>query len=409
MSDNIPLEIQQEIIKRFPVKLLIQFRSVSKTWKSLIDSTDFIIKHYNGHHAQVHHLLVKYESDQPDYENKYVSLIDDDTLHQQKLVSLTLPTVVKTLVWPRIVGCSDGLVCLYSPTSSDDYTKGGTVVLWNISIRKAIAIVLPKVIGRIYRSAIGFGVCRKTNDLKIVNITYADRHMTKGMETETCNPPEVEVFTLRTKVWRRSYGNLPRKSIHFNRHNEVVADGVFYWLAADRGLDYGMSYCNMIISFDMTSEEFREITFPDSLTDIVWSLTMYKLGESLVIMGQEDEFENSGLDVWMMGGGDSKSFTKLFTITSEIDSVAGFRRSGEPVIVISKGNGCNQLSIYEPNSKRIDNVGNIDGVGGGGGGVSAYPYMETLLLLDQPDLKVYNGVLKWDAKNKRPWIDATKV
>ncbi|XP_076928492.1 putative F-box protein At1g47790 [Bidens hawaiensis] len=167
MSDNIPLEIEEEIIKRLPVKSLIQFRSVSKTWKSLIGSTDFIIKHYNGHHAQVHHLLVKYDHPDYDYEKEYVSLIDDDTLHQQKLDStLTLPTLVKTLVLPRIVGCSDGLICLYSRTSYDRCTKGGTVVLWNISIRKAIAIVVPNVVGRIYESAIGFGTSRVIKGLQ---------------------------------------------------------------------------------------------------------------------------------------------------------------------------------------------------------------------------------------------------
>ncbi|XP_076942525.1 putative F-box protein At1g32420 [Bidens hawaiensis] len=278
MSDNIPLEIEEEIIKRLPVKSLIQFRSVSKTWKSLIGSTDFIIKHYNGHHAQVHHLLVKYDYPDYDYKKKYVSLIDDDTLHQQTLVSLTLPTLVKRL---------------------------------------------------------------------------------QGYGNRSFQPPEVEIFTLSTEVWRRSYGNLPCKSIHFVLHNEVIVGGVFYWPAADRGPDDGVFHYNMMISFDMTSEEFREITFPDSLTNIVWSLTMYKLGESLV-MGKEDDFENSGLDVWLMGGGDLKSFTKLFTITPEIDAiVVGFRRSGEPVIEISNRYGpygCEQLAVYKPNSKRIDNL-----------------------------------------------------
>ncbi|KAJ0818201.1 putative F-box domain-containing protein [Helianthus annuus] len=45
MSDNVPFEIQEEIIKRLPVKSLIRFRSVSKSWKSLIDSSNFIT-HY---------------------------------------------------------------------------------------------------------------------------------------------------------------------------------------------------------------------------------------------------------------------------------------------------------------------------------------------------------------------------
>ncbi|MFS8020011.1 putative F-box domain-containing protein [Helianthus anomalus] len=67
MSDNIPFEIQEEIIKKLPVKSLIQFRSVSKTWKSLIDSSDFI-KHYRGH---MQHLLVRYIDKVDIREKKY--------------------------------------------------------------------------------------------------------------------------------------------------------------------------------------------------------------------------------------------------------------------------------------------------------------------------------------------------
>nr|GEZ34166.1 hypothetical protein [Tanacetum cinerariifolium] len=44
MSDNIPFEIQLEIIRRLNVKKLLQFRAVSKQWKSLIDDPKFIKK-----------------------------------------------------------------------------------------------------------------------------------------------------------------------------------------------------------------------------------------------------------------------------------------------------------------------------------------------------------------------------
>ncbi|GJR34278.1 putative F-box protein [Tanacetum coccineum] len=42
MSDYIPVEILAEIFKRVPVKSLIRFRSVSKPWKSLIESLEFV-------------------------------------------------------------------------------------------------------------------------------------------------------------------------------------------------------------------------------------------------------------------------------------------------------------------------------------------------------------------------------
>nr|GEZ40112.1 hypothetical protein [Tanacetum cinerariifolium] len=57
MSDNIPFEIQVEIIKRLTVKSLIQFRSVSKLWKSLIDSSAFIADYQRTDLQQ--HILVR--------------------------------------------------------------------------------------------------------------------------------------------------------------------------------------------------------------------------------------------------------------------------------------------------------------------------------------------------------------
>ncbi|KAI3725454.1 hypothetical protein L1987_65242 [Smallanthus sonchifolius] len=91
MSDNIPFDIQAEIMKRLPVRSLIQFRSVSKAWKSLIDSSDFI-KNYNG---QQQHLFVSYYFS-VDVERRYASIVDDDTFPHHK-VSVTLPPLVKTL------------------------------------------------------------------------------------------------------------------------------------------------------------------------------------------------------------------------------------------------------------------------------------------------------------------------
>ncbi|GJU27955.1 putative F-box domain-containing protein [Tanacetum coccineum] len=63
MSDVIPFDIQSEIMKRLPVKSLIQFRSVSKQWKSFIDSPKFIKNYHVNHTNPQHHLLVKYNLD----------------------------------------------------------------------------------------------------------------------------------------------------------------------------------------------------------------------------------------------------------------------------------------------------------------------------------------------------------
>ncbi|XP_076939699.1 uncharacterized protein LOC143608574 [Bidens hawaiensis] len=160
---------------RLHVKSLIQFRSVSKTWKSIIDSSDFISKHYKGHHTKPQHLLVMYQdtlvrfSGQVDYKQTYVSIVDDHNFPKHK-VSLKVPLLVKKLGYPTIIDTSHCLVGLYSGTLHDEIISRRTdvVVIWNVSIRKVAAVFVPNVIeDEIYETNLGFGVCRVTNDPKI--------------------------------------------------------------------------------------------------------------------------------------------------------------------------------------------------------------------------------------------------
>ncbi|KAJ0449807.1 putative F-box domain-containing protein [Helianthus annuus] len=246
MSDNnVPFEIQEEIIKRLPVKSLIRFRSVSKSWNSLIGSSNFIT-HYR---SQQQHLLVS------NYLSNRVSIIDDNTFPQQR-VPLTLRLYDKVLKGQKKIGSSHGLLCLY---------RRGKVVIWNPLITKlVVVVVVPNVAyDKMFKTVLGFGVCRETSDPKIVKIRYIDRF--KDMDSVTSIPRQVEIFTLSTGVWRSMNNNLPRKSIILGSGDGVCVVGVYYWLATDRStVDAEIEAYNMIISFDMTSEEFGEANLPDN-------------------------------------------------------------------------------------------------------------------------------------------------
>ncbi|KAF5803844.1 putative F-box domain-containing protein [Helianthus annuus] len=365
MSNNIPFEIQAEIFKRLPVISLIQIRSVCKAWKFLIDSDDFI-KNYSG---QMQYLLARYK-DNVDFQEKYV-LIDDNHTFPQNRVSLNTHHLVNMLKYSRIIGCSHGLLCLYGGyQEGHDGPLSGTcrAVLWNPSIRKAVAVAVPNVADMtIYETGFGFGVCRETNDPKIVKITHIN--MRGHRESVTCIPWQVEVFPLSTGAWRSPYtSNLPRNSIEFDYDNTVVIYGMLYWLATDRITADGgfQSYNNLIISFDMTSEEFREVNLPDSLAH-----------QSI------DEANNLVFRVWTMTDVVPKLFTKLFTIdipynVSEV-YVTGFRKTGEPIIdsLPRHPEWTGSLAVYEPCSNSINSLG----IDGRDFSHYVYSYIESLLLL----------------------------
>ncbi|KAJ0435428.1 putative F-box domain-containing protein [Helianthus annuus] len=317
MSDNIPFEIQVEIVKRLPVKSLIQFRSVSTTWKSLIDSSSFIAE-YARQYRETQHILFRYRDYHPDNELKFVSIVDDDTF-PRKRVSLTYPVLVQMFEYHSIIGCSFGLFCFYchDQADGDDDPIFGTAmaVLWNPSIRKAVDVVVPNVAnGNTYETVLGFGVCRETSDPKIVKITYIVRW--DDIESASHIPCQVEVYTLSTGAWRSLSGNLPRKVIRFDfcplsDCYSVVMDGVLYWLATDR-ITFDSRSWNLIISFDMTNEEFGEVNLPNGLAPPLDGhyLIVSKLRESLVVLEGVEEANRIVYNVWMLEGDVSKSFTK---------------------------------------------------------------------------------------------------
>ncbi|GJZ76234.1 hypothetical protein Tco_0640699 [Tanacetum coccineum] len=78
MSDNIPIEIQMEIIEKvYDVKSLIRFKLVLKAWKSFNDSSEFI-KGYGARNTQPHSHILSYKSDCFLDEAKYICFVDDD-------------------------------------------------------------------------------------------------------------------------------------------------------------------------------------------------------------------------------------------------------------------------------------------------------------------------------------------
>ncbi|MFS8006093.1 putative F-box domain-containing protein [Helianthus anomalus] len=302
MSDNIPFELQVGIIKRvLPVKSLIRFRSVSKQWKSLIDSPEFIADH-TVNPAQPQHLLVKYIVDS---KEKHVSISDnDDSLPHHNSSLIVPPTIIDTIF--SILDCSHGLVCLYGDFRGP-VSRSKMTVLWNPSIRKSVGIVIPNEF-----VVLGFGVCPKTSDPKIVAIKNGNRIDSKAV-----------VFTLSSGAWRSITTNLhlPLNSMHLSR-KPVVIDGVIHWIAFD-------NLPRWIISFDLTSEEFGEVELPDSLAHAAnLSISNFKGSLSVLIYKEAAVV----CDVWtMIKTGDPMTRFTTASFKRESDRIIRFMKNGQMI------------------------------------------------------------------------------
>ncbi|GJT68544.1 probable LRR receptor-like serine/threonine-protein kinase isoform X2 [Tanacetum coccineum] len=375
MSDNIPFEIQMEIIKKVSnVKSLIQFRSVSKQWKSFIDSPDFI-KGYGARHTQPHSRILNYKvgySSDP----KFFCLVDDDNetfkVQQQEFAPFVMSPLLKQFSLYEVVGTCHGLMCLYGFHKG---YKNRMVVIWNPSIGKSFGIVVPSFFSLEFR----FGVCPITRDPTVVNILCTDK----------MKPWHVEVFTLSSGVWNViPCSKLPRQSIKLNTSTQVVIDRFIYWGAHENTFtEHGRYKKNhMVVSFDLVTKEFKVVNLPDILTNEIYSpmsVSVCKLSGSLVVSAYILAEGALCCGVWVMEH--DSSFRKLFNIGASFDKIFGFRKNGEPIFEIQHANEqFTTLNVYDPCSQQIKNL-SIYGVDGSYGSFVMGTYKESLLLLDHLD------------------------
>nr|GEX05243.1 hypothetical protein [Tanacetum cinerariifolium] len=224
-----------------------------------------------------------------------------------------------------------------------------------------------------------FGVCPLTLDPKIIMIP----HYNKKDSTFRLSRVEVKVFSLSSRARRRPSINLPRENMTLETP-QVVIDEFVYHLAFDYSKKGYVS--NLIISFDLTSEEFREIHLPESIK--LGKLSICKLRETLVVLeyNMVVASEMPLCAVWMM---DNDSFTQLYTIKApapSFNAILGFRKTSA---IIFKRRVYNDnksvLATYEPDSKHITEIGVFDSECS----FSVHSYKETQLFIDQPDGTIY--------------------
>ena len=407
MSDYLPDVVIFEILSRLPVKSLIRFRSVSKTWFSLITSHDFIAMHLNrtlSNTKDPPYLLFRHYDEKMEKEH-FALLSSNDPfprnhfsrhLHYKLNLSVSnsdpnpgppnrlvlkkqmkergffaYPSDFIELHFPfkylekefiYIVGSSNGIVCLLDATPSNtDYDI--VPILWNPSIRKAIYLPRPAVkfpFSYLPMEHDGFGYDPITDDYKLVRIVYlygwGNQHTRENIS------PLIHIFSLRTGVWR----TIPDPGSQFHivqQSDSVFVNGSVHWLAeTEKNIRFDSddsddddTFRNGIFTFDIGDEIFHEMAVPKCV-ELVYDLNMNLavLGGSLALVPCNRW--NLGVEqysVWVMKEyGVAESWTKMFDIDvgEGLRRVVGFTNNGE-ALVTKDG----KLLFYNPSSRRTLN------------------------------------------------------
>ncbi|XP_026429329.1 F-box/kelch-repeat protein At3g23880-like [Papaver somniferum] len=275
-----------QIFVCLPVISLLRFKTVCKSWRAIIESSDFIHRHainnndsaatnklgtfifqYNrlgvtnrGRHRLPHFFVLSSSS------GSSTTTSNDDYPWLYKDLGIPIGDMVLERERPvRMVASCHGIICFYQKLSRD-------IALWNPATKQfrflPKSLPLPEgKFGRFLSDYVGFGFDTLTKDYKVLLITSFDSDY-----EETKKKNAVQVYYVRTNSWRWCV-NIDLPTYCISRSNTAHNHGVYlnghYLLLAFQfyaTLDDDGESCigreTVVISFDLSNETYRIIPAP---------------------------------------------------------------------------------------------------------------------------------------------------
>ncbi|KAL0007214.1 hypothetical protein SO802_008716 [Lithocarpus litseifolius] len=378
MSDYPPEEVVRKILYKLPVKSLIRFRCVSKSWNTLITTPAFINCHLTRSHSLLSNsnkLIVRHCLEKPYVE--HYKLIDDSNDSFDQIQNIELPLTSRPIQHFRLIGSANGLFSLYEQKC---------FILWNPSIRKFITLPKPcitvKTHGKVTcHSAFGFDL--RTNDYKVVRIAFP---------SEEAKLPLIEAYSLNEGSWKLTSASFP-SGIGVSCWHKPVASlgGAVHFAVYDKD-----NRCRpLVLSFDLGDEVCHLMSLPNCAFS--WSnLQTSVIGGSLALLFYDDRFvAKKCCDIWVMKEyGIVDSWTKLFTVdlNKRIIRVLHLPKNGNILVEVNLPSD-RELSSYDPKSQHVKSLG----ICGRRHYFHVDNYVANLVLLDKPN----DAVSKRGACRKR--------
>lgn len=337
MSDYLHENIIHEILKRLPIKSVIQCCLVSRSWKSLIESSTHLTRKVQSNNQKDPLFLLLKDFDEGDQSDW--CLWKNPDFGEYIKIKNPFPCIIKSIFHQterytaknfNVVGTCNGLVCL----AVDFSYYGSVAVIWNPYIRKFVALPKlrvsnPKDGTHFNVASYAFGYDSRTNDYKVLRTV-----------SDICGG-ETEVWSLARGTWKTLTAPMPKDfPCRGDNVRYAFVNGAVHWVQHRRVDRRDKAIVDtVIVLFDMASELFGEIKMPEDLRGKHCFISRYM--ESIGLFMSETLENSSDFDMWMMKDyGVVESWTKLLTIRLEGPKLCphGFKQNGsEALFTVGEG------------------------------------------------------------------------
>ncbi|XP_057422781.1 F-box/kelch-repeat protein At3g23880-like [Lotus japonicus] len=306
----LPEDLISLILVRLPVRSLLRFKSVCKSWLSLISNTQFAKSHFDLAATPTHRFLIKringgYEIQSLDFE---ASLRDDSAVVNLKFPPyydpffLALGSCRGIFLLAKIMGPSAGDLIVWNPSNSFhreiqasyDYDDCDS---WYDTSSTCVRQGIPCYVGCFLTGFVyGFGYDHSKDDYLLVLLRF---HKHDGPEMTTFLRPQIEVLSVKTNVPSFIYG----EEFKYVELGGESSSGLFlnqslHWL-----VKYKATGLHVIIAFDLVERSLSEITLTPDLAHELATLESYHLKVlggclGMCCNGIGDDHEMTG--IWVM-------------------------------------------------------------------------------------------------------------
>ncbi|KAG7591507.1 F-box associated domain type 1 [Arabidopsis thaliana x Arabidopsis arenosa] len=257
---SLPTDVLEEIFLRFPVKALIRLKSLSKQWRSTIESRSFEERHLKlAKKACVDHPKVMVITEEDPIRGIGLRTFTDIGFRTICLESASLLSFTRLnfpqgfFHWIYISESCDGLFCIHSPRSHSVYVVNPATRWLRLLPSARFQILIHKFnptdhewnveINSIFHLAFV-----KATDYKLVWLYNSDKYIADASSPNE-GVTKCEVFDFRANAWRYLACTPSHRIYHDQK--PASANGSVYWFTEPYNERIE------VVAFDIYSETFR--------------------------------------------------------------------------------------------------------------------------------------------------------